>query len=117
MINFRYAYSVSSTVLDRKSLCQSNSNDMEPFYANWYYDFSDTVKALPPPFMRRYKQITLGTDIGRDKICDRNLKTGIAVVKFQLATQTVTQIEKKLRYSEADYVSNMGRCLATIPVC
>ena len=37
------------------------------------------------------------------------MKTGIAVVKFQLATQTVTQIEKKLRYSEADIISNLGK--------
>ena len=37
------------------------------------------------------------------------MKTGIAVVKFQLATQTVTQIEKKLRYSQADIISNLGK--------
>lgn len=37
------------------------------------------------------------------------MKTGIAVVKFQLAAQTVTQIEKKLRYSSADYISNLGK--------
>ena len=114
---YRYSYSVSSTVLDIKSLCKSNSKDMKLFYANWYGDFSNKLRALPPPFMRRHKQIILGTDIGDDEICYRNLETGVAVVKFQLAAQTVTQIEKKLRYSEADYVSNMGRCLTRIPVC
>ena len=42
------------------------------------------------------------------------MKTGIAVVKFQLATQTVTQIEKKLRYSQADIISNLGK---HVPIC
>ena len=37
--------------------------------------------------MRRHKQIILGTDIGDDEICYRNLETGVAVVKFQLAAQ------------------------------
>ena len=37
------------------------------------------------------------------------MKTGIAVVKFQIAAQTVTQIEKKLRYSQADIISNLGK--------
>ena len=59
--------------------------------------------------MRRYKQITLDTGIGRDDICNRNIKIGVAVVKFQLATETVMQINKKLRYSAADYLSNMGK--------
>ena len=50
----------------------------------------------------------LDTDIGREEICNRNMKIGVAVVRFQLATETVTQIEKKLRYSVADYLSNIG---------
>ena len=63
---------------------------------------------MPPPFMRRYQQVVYGVDIGTKEICKKNLKTGVAVVKFQLATQSVTQIEKKLRYSNADYISNLG---------
>ena len=59
--------------------------------------------------MRRYQQVRHNADIGKDVICKNNMKTGIAVVKFQLATQTVTQIEKKLRYSSADYISNLGK--------
>ena len=59
--------------------------------------------------MRRYQQVVYGVNIGKDQICKNNMKTGIAVVKFQLATQTVTQIEKKLRYSEADIISNLGK--------
>ena len=105
---------MSSTVLDIKSLCQGNSNDLEPFYANWYKDFSNEITALPPSFMRRYMQIVQGTDIGRTDVCRRNLETGVAVVKFQLATRSVTRIEKKLRYSVADYLSNMGNYLNII---
>ena len=106
---FRYSYSVSSTVLDIDSVCKKNSDDQEPFYSNWYNDFSDEIKAQPPVFMRRYQQVRHNADIGKDVICKNNMKTGIAVVKFQLATQTVTQIEKKLRYSSADYISNLGK--------
>ena len=58
--------------------------------------------------MRRYEQVVYGVDIGKKEICKKNLQTGVAVVKFQLAAQTVTQIEKKLRYSDADYISNLG---------
>ena len=109
LILTRYSYSVSSTVLDINSICQSNSKDKEPFYANWYNDFSAKSRALPPSFMRRFQQVFYGVDIGRDEICKANLETGVAVVKFQLAAQTVTQIEKKLRYSESDYISNIGK--------
>ena len=110
----RYSYSVSATVLDVDSLCQSNSHEMTPFFVNWYDDFSSNNIALPPPFMRRHKQITLGTDIGRKQICADNIAIGVAVVKFELATRTVTQIEKTLRYSIADYLSNMGRYIHKI---
>lgn len=106
---FRYSYSVSSTVLNIDSVCQKNSDDQEPFYANWNKDFSDDIKAQPPLFMRRYQQVRHGADVGKEVICKNNMKTGIAVVKFQLAAQTVTQIEKKLRYSSADYISNLGK--------
>jgi hypothetical protein len=98
---------VSSTVLNIKSICDANTKDLEPFYASWPKDFSDN--ALPPTFMRRYEQAVYGVDIGKRDICKRNLETGVAVVKFQLAAQTVTQIEKKLRYSNADYISNLGK--------
>ena len=59
--------------------------------------------------MRRFQQVVYGVDIGKEDICKNNLGTGVAVVKFQLVAQTVTQIEKQLRYSEADYISNLGR--------
>ena len=58
--------------------------------------------------MRRFEQVVYGVDIGKRDICKNNLDAGVAVVKFQLAAQTVTQIEKKLRYSDADYISNLG---------
>ena len=100
---------MSSTVLDTDAICKDNQFDLDPFYASWYDDFSDEARALPPTFMRRYQQVVYGVNIGKDQICKNNMKTGIAVVKFQLATQTVTQIEKKLRYSEADIISNLGK--------
>ena len=108
-MHLRYSYSVSSTVLDIDSICQKNQKDQDPFYAGWYEDFSDEARALPPSFIRRYQQVVYGVNIGKDQICRNNMKTGIAVVKFQLATQTVTQIEKKLRYSQADIISNLGK--------
>ena len=105
-LHFRYSYSVSSTVLNIKSICETNPNDLEPFYSFWGDDFS--VRALPQIFMRRFEQVVYGVDIGKRDICKNNLDAGVAVVKFQLAAQTVTQIEKKLRYSDADYISNLG---------
>ena len=107
---FRYSYSVSSTVLNIKSICDSNPKDLEPFYYTFGRDFSD--KALPPTFMRRYQQVVYGVDIGGNEICKKNLETGLAVVKFQLAAQKVTQIEKKLRYSDADHISSLGMFVA-----
>ena len=53
-----------------------------------------------------------GIDVGNDQICKNNMKTGIAVVKFQIAAQTVTQIEEKIRYSGADIISNLGKYAA-----
>ena len=108
-IHIRYSYSVSSTPLDIKSICDKNSNDNAQFYQKWNDEFSNSLKALPPNFMRRYNQIILDTDIGEEAICTNNLRTGVSVVKFNLAAETVTQIEKKLRYSTADYLSSMGR--------
>ena len=63
--------------------------------------------------MRRYEQIVNGINIGKKEICKRNLETGVAVVKFQLAAKTVTQIEKKLRYSYADQISSLGMFFAS----
>ena len=109
---WRYSYSVSSRVLDIETICQKNKNDHDPFYVKWHDDFSDEDRALPPAFIRRYQQVVHGVDVGKDQICKNNMKTGIAVVKFQIAAQTVTQIEKKIRYSGADIISNLGKYAA-----
>ena len=62
--------------------------------------------------MRRYQQIVYGVEIESEEICKKNLETGVAVVKFQLATRKVTQIIKKLRYSDADLISSLGMFVA-----
>ena len=58
--------------------------------------------------MRRFRQVVYNADIDDFTICKHNLETGVAAVKFQLATQTVTQIEKKERFTHSDIVSNIG---------
>ena len=109
---------MASTVLNIDDKCRKKNNpDLDLFYAKWFGEFSSASTALPQMFMRRYQQVTYGADIGTNEICKHNLKTGAAVVKFQLATQSVTQIEKKIRVQQADYISNIGtHILILIPL-
>lgn len=66
--------------------------------------------------MRRYEQVVYGVYLPSHDICIRNLEIGVAVVKVQLTTRTVTQIEKTLRYSPADYISNLGMYYASYTI-
>ena len=82
----------------------------ERFKVNWHDDFSHRRVALPQTFIRRYEQVIYGIHNKDEEICQKNLRKGFAVVKLQIAEQTVTQVIKKLRYSKADYISNLGKC-------
>ena len=115
---------MSSTALDIDSFCKY-SKLHAPFFANWFKDFSwwstknEGLLAVPLSFIRRFQQVAYNADIKEEEICKHNLKTGVAAVKFQLVTQTVTQIEKKERFTRSDIVSNIGRfdIFLIIPLC
>ena len=64
--------------------------------------------AYPPMFIRRFEQVVYGKDIGEESICRENLK-GMAIVKFQLASQIISRIKKTKRVSFSDHLSNFGK--------
>ena len=86
-----------------------NKHMEHSFKVNWNKDFSDPLWAVPQSFIRRYEQAMYDIQNKNEDVCQKNLKKGFAVVKFQLAEQSITRVIKKLRYSNADYVSNLGK--------
>ena len=58
--------------------------------------------------MRRFEQVVYNKDIADFSIYKHNLEKGVAAVKFQLATSTVIQIEKKERFTASDMFSSIG---------
>ncbi len=95
----RYSYSYSSTTLDAKRFCNDDNNGLVAALSNDH--------AWPPKFIRRFEQITRGYDISEEVICEKNMK-GIAIVKFQLASNVVNRIKKTFRVSYADQLSSIG---------
>ena len=110
----RYAYSVSSTAFDPIVLCNPNNKDSLAQALNQYLGKNDM--AYPPKFIRRFEQVVYDRDIGEDKICQENLK-GMAIVKFQLASQIITRIKKTQRVTFADQLSNIGKLLSFCISC
>ena len=96
---------MSSMVIDSKSACRP-SKAHKDFYYFWIDAFS---KDFLPSFMGRYEQAIHDAEIGEKDLCQKYVNLGVAVVKFRLASPTVTRIQKKLRYSESDYISNIGK--------
>ena len=104
---YRYSYSVATTELDVDALCQRKKG-IKPFGQQWLNDFARKF-GLPQFFVRRFQQFTSGTDIGNDQVCKRYAKTGIAVVRFQLADNLVPRITKRLRVTLTDQISIIGK--------
>ena len=102
----RYSYSVSSTAFDIDVLCDKNSND--PLAQSFYFSLGKNPNAYPPIFIRRFEQVVYGKEINLDDICKENLK-GMAIVKFQLASQIITRIKKTKRVTFSEHVSNIGK--------
>ena len=77
---------------------------------NLLYLLGKSNKAYPPMFVRRFEQVVYGRDINYVEICKENLK-GMAIVKFQIASQIVQRIKKTKRISFSDHISNIGKFL------
>ena len=101
----RYSYSVSSTAFDIDVLCDKNNND--PLAESFFASLGNNANAYPPKFIRRFEQVVYGKEINSNDICKENLK-GMAIVKFQLASQIITRIKKTKRVTFSDHVSNIG---------
>ena len=104
--SIRYTYSVSSTAFDIDILCNENNGD--PIAKSFYNSLGKDPNAYPPKFIRRFEQVVYGKDINFEDICRENLK-GMAIVKFQLASQIISRIKKTKRVSFSDQLSNIGK--------
>ena len=64
-------------------------------------------------FIRRFQQVTSNNkvDIGEDKICERYVRAGMAVVKFQLADSTVLKIKKQRRSTIGEVFGSIGKAI------
>ena len=113
-IYFRYTYSVSSTAFDIDVLCNKNNNDNPLAMA--FSSHLASSNAYPPMFVRRFEQVLYESDIGQDSICRENLK-GMAIVKFQLASQIIQRIKKTKRVSFSDHLSNFGKLYSVSSFC
>ena len=98
---------MSSMQIDSKSACRP-SKARKDFYYFWIDGFSFDFL---PSFMGRYEQAIHNAEIGEKDLCQKYVDLGVAVVKFRLASPTVTRIQTKLRYSDSDYVSNIGKTI------
>ena len=105
--NLRYTYSVSSTAFDIEVLCNKNNRD-NPLAQAFSSSLGSSPNAYPPMFIRRFEQVVYGRDIGEESICKENLK-GMAIVKFQIASQIISKIKKTKRVSFSDQLSNIGK--------
>ena len=104
--SIRYTYSVSSTAFDIDILCNKNNDD--PLAKSFYNALGNNPNAYPPLFIRRFEQVVNGKDVSFEDICRENLK-GMAIVKFQLASQIISRIKKTKRVSFSDQLSNIGK--------
>ena len=90
--------------MDIDELCDKNNKD------SLYSLLGKSYNAYPPMFIRRFQQVVYGRDIDYVEICKENLK-GMAIVKFQIASQIVQRIKKTKRVSFSDHISNIGKFL------
>lgn len=98
--SIRYAYSVSSTMLDKDKICKDSSKST----------FSDASTALPTMLERIFNQLVDGADIEMEQICRENLDK-IAMVQFQLTSKQVTRIKRDRRVTLADMISTFGKSI------
>ena len=102
---------MASTLLDPKAICKESSK-AKNFAKYWHKDFTNEM-GLPMTFIRRFQQVTSNNkvDIGEDKICERYVSAGMAVVKFQLADSTVIKVKKQRRSTIGEVFGSIGRVI------
>ena len=105
----RYSYSVETTQINLESICSQRSLKYDTEYGKdkWKKVFGSGY-GLPLQIIRRFQQIHQ-TDISEEKICERYLSAGIAVVKFQLAGSNVLVLKKQLRSTLGEQFSAFAK--------
>ena len=106
---FRYSYSVETKSLDIKAICSSKvlKYDTENGKDQWKNEFVSNF-GLPLNIIRRFQKISGQVDVSEEKICERYMEAGIAVVKFQLADPNVLILKKQLRSTVGEQFSSVG---------
>ena len=101
---------MDSTLLDTKRICEEGENNAQDFAKYWRQEFSNGNWTLPMKFINHFLAVSskYKVDIGETEKCERYVKAGIAVVRFQLADLTVLKIKKQMRSTVAEIFGSIG---------
>ena len=106
-----YSYSIYATKIDASTLCSPNNptESISKFgQALLYGTEDDEFYEMPPKFIRNFEEIVHGKSNDAMHVCIERVNH-LAIVNFQIDTQTVTQIQRTERVTFANTVSNIGR--------
>ena len=111
-----YSYSVYATKIDANRLCKPKPDDapQEESISTFdkallYGTVEDNVNdyEMPPRFIRHFEEIVNGKSNNEMDLCIERVNH-LAIVNFQIDTQTVTQIQRTERVTFANTLSNIG---------
>jgi len=94
----RYSIAISATPLNVEDICKAGGK-------NKRYHLQSHVQ--PTNFVRNYNLAVFGKSTNTFDICQQSVRQ-MAVVNFRLASSTIHQLNRDLRVSFVDSLSNFG---------
>ena len=109
-ISTSYRYSVYFTKIDSIALCENDDFKRALEFGTGYDKKGKYYYRIPPKFIRRYEQIVQNKDIDEITMCQERVKN-MAIVNFQIDSQSYYTIKRTLRITFADMLSNIGKIM------
>ena len=90
-LHIRYAYTMDTNPIDARAICSKEKQNFRGLEMNkpdvWMNQLSGEF-GLPMTFIRKFQNLTGDTDETEEKVCERYINPGMAILNFRLADST-----------------------------
>ena len=108
---FRYSYTLNTDPIDAKALCSKGIKGLfngDKLDNSWAKELGGDF-GLPMYIIKNFQNIMDKVNISKEKVCERYINSGMAIVKFQMPDSNVLILKNQLRTTIGEQFSIVGK--------